>query len=117
MAASPKTEPVDGPESRKLPAWGRLREDERKSHFRAQRFARVKVAEMQLYKPDACRAGREQSNLYLYLKDEIDSARAVFRNQFMSTPTMVDYFHVELVRTLAENNEVVLGADYPGQML
>jgi hypothetical protein len=34
----------------------------------------------------------------------------------MTTPTIVDYLHLELVGTLAESDETRLGADYPGQM-
>lgn len=105
------------PTERTLPSWGALPDRERLLHLRAQRFARVKVAEMQLYRPEACRAGREQKNLYLYLKRDIDNAREVFRNRFMTTPTIVDYLHRELAGTLAESDETLLGADYPGQMV
>jgi hypothetical protein len=35
----------------------------------------------------------------------------------MTTPSMVDYLHLELVATLAHGDELLLGADYPGQML
>ena len=97
-----------------LPSWGDLDETERKLHLQAQRFARVKVAEMQLYKPDECRAGREQSNLYVFVRAEIEAAREAYRKQFMSSPSMVDYLHLELVRTAADGDELKLGADYPG---
>lgn len=100
-----------------LPAWNNLSAEEKSLHVRAQRFARVKVAEMQLYKPETCRAGRDQNNLYLFLKNEIDNAREQFRTQFMTNRNMVDYLHLELVRILAANNENLLGADYPGQMV
>lgn len=100
-----------------LPAWSRLPANEKAVHIRAQRFARVKVAEMQLYQPEVCRAGRDQKNLYLFLKQEVDNAREQFRTQFMTTQNMVDYLHLELVRTLAANDEHSLGDDYPGQMV
>lgn len=99
-----------------VPVWGTLPDRDRTIHLRARRFARVKVAEMQLYRPEACNAGRGQNNLYLHLKQDIDNAREVFRNQFMTTPNIVDYLHLELVGTLAESDETRLGADYPGQM-
>lgn len=98
-----------------LPFWADLKEEQRNLHIRAQRFARVKVAEIQLARPDLCRAGREQRSLYILLRKEIDSAREAFRKQFMSIPSMVDYLHRELVRTMAEGDELKLGADYPGQ--
>jgi hypothetical protein len=84
---------------------------------RAQRFSRVKVAEMELSRPEACRAGREKGNLYLFLKNEIEAARNAFREQFMLIPSMVDYLHLELVRAAAEGDEKRLGADYPGQLI
>ncbi|MBV9269310.1 MAG: hypothetical protein JO061_24280 [Acidobacteriaceae bacterium] len=103
-------------ESAKLPPWSGLNEEDRNLHLRAQRFARVRVAEMQLTRPEACRAGLEQNNVYLFLQKEIDAAREAYRSQFMKVPSMVDYLHVELVRNAAENDEARLGGDYPGQL-
>jgi hypothetical protein len=97
--------------------WAQLDLFEKLVHVRAQRLARTKVAEMQLYRPEACRAGLEQQDLYLFLKREIDAARAVFRNQFSTTDSMVDYFHHELLHQLTNNDEALLGADYPGPMV
>jgi hypothetical protein len=107
LAAKPKT----------LPAWADLADTERNLHIRAQRFARVRVAEMQLYKADLCQKGVERQDLYLYLKPEIEPAREAYRTQFMTVPSMVDYLHLELVAALAHGDEFLLGADYPGQML
>jgi hypothetical protein len=104
------------PQNRELPPWSALNDDQRNLHLRAQRFSRVKVAEMQLARPEACRAGLEQNDVYLFLKKEIDAARETYRTQFMKTPSMVDYFHLELVRTAADGEESKLGADYPGQL-
>jgi hypothetical protein len=98
-----------------LPAWSSLGDEQRNLHIRAQRFARVKTAEMELSRPEACHAGREQSNVYLFLKKEIDVARESYRNQFLTIPSMVDYLHLELVRA-AEGDEAKLGADYPGRL-
>jgi hypothetical protein len=100
-----------------LPSWTGLSRDQRMLHVRAQRFARVKVAEMQLARPDACRAGLQQSNLYVFLRHEIDKARETYRKQFMTIPSMVDYLHLELVGTAVGNDEQKLGADYPGQLV
>ncbi len=114
---SGSTEVALAPAKRRgLPTWAELSEEQRALHIRAQRFSRVAVAEMQLAKPQACRAGREQGNLYLFLKPEIDKARESYRKQFMTIPSMVDYFHLELVNTAAEGNEAKLGAEYPGQL-
>ncbi len=100
----------------KLPAWGELPVDQRQLHIRAQRFARVTLAEIQLARPEACRAGREQGDLYLFLKREIDKARESYRKQFMTVPSMVDYLHLELIQNAAEGDEEKLGVDYPGRL-
>jgi len=105
------------PSKRSLPKWADLDDKGQLLHVRAQRFSRVTVAEMQLSRPEACRAGREKGNLYLFLKNEIDAARNAFREQFMVIPSMVDYLHMELVRATAEGDEQRLGADYPGQLI
>lgn len=109
--------PVPLVRTNRLPAWADLEESQRQLHVRARRFARVTVAEMQLSKPEACRAGREQRDLYLFLKNEIDKAREIYSKQFRTISSMSDYLHLELVRTAAEGDELKLGADYPGQLV
>jgi hypothetical protein len=104
------------PPSRKLPYWAGLSAEARELHLRAHRFARTKVAEIQLFQPDACRAGREQNNVYLFLKKEIDAARESYRDQFLSRPGMEDYLHLELVNSIADGEENKLGVDYPGHL-
>ena len=99
-----------------VPQLAGLSDADRTRHLRAQRFARVRVAEMQLNHPDACRAGREQNDVYLFLKTEIDSARDFYRSHFMTVLFMVDYLHLELVHSAAEGDESRLGEDYPGQL-
>ena len=99
-----------------LPSWADLPEHQQTLHLRAQRFARVKVAEMQVSRPDACQEGRQQANFYVFLKREIDAARDTYLTQFMSVPSMIDYLHLELVRTAVQGDERKLGADYPGQL-
>lgn len=100
-----------------LPAWADLTLQHRGLHIQAQRFSRIKVAEMQLARPGVSHAGREQGTLYLLFRNEIDKAREAYATQFMTIPSMVDYLHLELVRTAAEGDESKLGADYPGQLV
>lgn len=103
---------------RRTPAWDELTEADRRLHLRAQRFARVKVAEMRLYRPDAVKAGRAQQDLYGVLQESVDEGREEFRQTFVkASPTMVDYFHLELVRTLANDNPQWLGGKYPGRLV
>lgn len=102
---------------RTLPSWTDLAEKDRILHSRAQRFSRVAVAEMQLRKPEACRSGRKQNNMYMFLQGEIEKARETYSKQFMTVPSMVDYLHLELVNVAAEGDERKLGAEYPGHLV
>jgi hypothetical protein len=86
-------------------------------HLKAQRFARVKVAEMRLYKSQAVKEGRGGQDLYAHLKHEIDAGRKAYADEFLkASKSMTDYFHLELVRTLANDDASLLGPDYPGPM-
>jgi len=87
-------------------------------HLRAQRFARVQVADMRLYKSEDVKSGRAEGDLYGLLKAEIDSAREIYRRDFLAANGgLVDYLHLELVHTLANGEEGLLGPDYPGPMV
>lgn len=79
----------------------------------AQRFARVKIAEIQLYQAAAVKNGRASRDLYGSLRTEIDTARAAFREKFNGT---ADYLHEELVRVLANGDAALLGPGYPGAL-
>lgn len=98
--------------------WDDLSDADRSLHLRAQRFARVKVSEMLLYRPGAVKAGRAQSDLYSSLQDAIDEGRETFRQTFVTaSKTMVDYFHLELLHTLANDHAAWLGGKYPGRLV
>ena len=100
------------------PAWESLSAEEQQLHLRAQRFARVQVAEIRLFETDAVQSGRSRRELYNALQKRIDAARQSFRTTFfISCPSMVDYLHLELVRTLANDDAEALGKDYPGPMV
>ena len=99
-------------------AWDRLPLDEQRIHLRAQRFARVEVAQMRLFQSDAVLAGRAGRNLYDALRNSIDAAREAFRRSFFAPcSSMVDYLHLELVQTLANDDPDLLGDNYPGPMV
>jgi hypothetical protein len=99
------------------PSWSDLGRTEQAVHLRAQRFARSIVAELLLHKREAVQRGRTSSNLYGTLREEIDEGRDAFRRQFIeSCPSMVDYLHLELVRSLAHDDSHLLGSDYPGPL-
>jgi hypothetical protein len=85
--------------------------------LKARRFARVHVAEMRLYQPEAVRAGRARSDLYGALRESIDQARESYRRAFLQAGAGVaDYVHEELLRTLANEDPALLGKEYPGPL-
>jgi hypothetical protein len=85
--------------------------------LRAQRFARVRVAEIRLAKSREVVEGRAAKRLYALLKEEIDTARVAYAREFLqASPFMPDYLHAELIRTLANEDIAALGEDYPGPL-
>jgi hypothetical protein len=104
---------------RQIPdSWTELSTQDQELHLRAQRFARVQVAGMRLFSPDAVQQGRKSKDLYGRLQKDIDAGRAMFRQNFLAeSPNMLDYFHVELLRTLANDDASLLGEKYPGPMV
>jgi hypothetical protein len=98
-------------------AWDSLSPEVQRMHLQAQRFSRVKVAELRLYHADVVRDGRARSDLYGALRADIDKLREEYQKDFAATPTMVDYLHLELLRTLAHDDDRLLGANYPGPLI
>jgi hypothetical protein len=99
-------------------SWESLSPEDQRVHLRAQRLARVQVAAMRLQEGAAVQAGRSQGNLYEALRGPIDAARELFRRDFFAAcPSMVDYLHLELVHTLANDDAELLGKHYPGPMV
>ena len=87
-------------------------------HLRAQREARLRVAEIRLEHGAALRDGLEKADLYSALSEPIDSARDAFRRDYLSaSPTMVDYLYLEIVRGLAQDDDRQLGPNFPGALI
>ncbi len=84
---------------------------------RAQHFARVRVAEIQLYHAAAMRSGRASRDVYGALKAQMDAAREAYREKFLAPVNgTADELHVEFVRTLANDDATLLGPNYPGPL-
>ena len=110
IAAAPAPSPAS--------AWDALSPEDQAIHLRAQRFARVQIAEMRLHDAAAVQSGRAERDLYGALRSRIDAARTAFQQKFFGqSSNMVDYIHVELVRTLAHDDADLLGKDYPGPLV
>jgi hypothetical protein len=115
-SAVPTAAPLGGSSRRadaELPI--EVSEEERRYHNDARRFARLLVSEIKLYNEQKVRDGREQGNLYERLREEIDRSRQMYDKRVApNVASRYDYFHHELVNTLAEGNASKLGGDYPG---
>ncbi len=93
-------------------------EDERRLHNDARRFARLLVSEIKLYNEQKVKEGREAQDLYNRLREAIDRSREMY-NKRVQPPVAAkfDYFHYELVNTLAEGETTKLGGGYPGSTI
>jgi hypothetical protein len=117
-APAPELVQIAVAEPRPRPTWESLPTGEQQLHLKAQRFARVQAAELRLREGQAVQAGRARRDLYGALREPVDAARAKYREAFFTKcPSMVDYLHLELLRTLANDEAELLGKDYPGPLV
>ena len=93
-------------------------EEERRLHNDARRFARLLVSEIKLYTENQVKEGRSNADLYDRLRDDIDRSRQMYDKR-VAPPVAArhDYFHQELVNTLAEGDVAKLGGSYPGAVM
>ena len=95
--------------------WSKLTPEQQALHLRAQRFARVRTAQIRISESEDLRKGAQQGDIYSALRPSIDAARHEYQRSFMAqSPTMVDYLHLELIRSLARENSRLMGQNYPG---
>ena len=90
-------------------------DDEKEEHTKARKFARLLVSEIKLYNEKQVKEGREANDLYDRLREAVDRSREMY-NKRVQPPisSKFDYFHYELVNSLAEGDESRLGSNYPG---
>jgi hypothetical protein len=88
---------------------------EEKLHADAKRFARLLVSEIKLYNEHHVVEGRQNRDLYLRLKKDIDRSREMYEKRVSpNVSRKIDYFHDEIIRILGDNDPSKLGSDYPG---
>ncbi|HEV7858220.1 MAG TPA: hypothetical protein VGO91_06285 [Pyrinomonadaceae bacterium] len=89
-------------------------EEERRLHNDARRFARLLVSEIKLYNEQKVREGRTHGDIYERLREDIDRSRQMYDKR-VAPPVAArfDYFHQEIVNTLAEGDPSKLGHSYP----
>ncbi len=83
------------------------------THRKAQRFARLLVDEIKLYNQAKVAAGRRSKDLYDRLKDDIEKSRVTYQKRYGNTAAASgEYFQQELVRSLAEDDDSVMGGNF-----
>ena len=75
----------------------------------ARRYARLLVSEIKLYNESAVRTGRERRDLLHRLKAEIERARRLYEERITPSAARDVYFQQELVQTLADGDQSLLG--------
>lgn len=90
-------------------------DEERRLHNDARRFARLLISEIKLYNEQKVAEGRSEHDLYDRLREYIDRSREMYDKRVKpEVANRYDYFHGELVNTLAEGDVSKLGSNYPG---
>jgi nickel-dependent lactate racemase len=90
-------------------------EDQRRLHNDARRFARLLVSEIKLYNEKKVIEGREAGDLYNRLREAIDRSREMYDKRVQPpVAASYDYFHYEIVNSLADGDAARLGDNYPG---
>jgi len=82
-------------------------------HRKAQRFARLLVDEVKLYNQAKVAEGRKNKDLYDRLKDAIEKSRATYQKRYGNTVAASgNYFQHEIIRSLAEDDLSIMGANF-----
>jgi len=98
------------PEISEVPA---ASSEDQDTHRKAQRFARLLVDEVKLYNQAKVAEGRKHKDLYDRLKEAIEKSRSTYQKRYGNTVAASGgYFHHELVRSLAEDDVSIMGANF-----
>jgi len=106
---APQAEPVSSAEF----DINQLTPEEQELHRRANRVAKVSMQDIKMLRPEQVRLGRENRDICIRLKDDIEKAHREYDRRFkpiMDHP--VDYFYRWMVEILADGDSSALG-EYP----
>lgn len=94
-------------------AFANLSPEDADVHRKAHRFARLLVDEIKLYNQVKVSEGRKNRDLYDRLKEDIEKSRITYQKRYGNTAAGgADYFGQELVRSLAEDDTSIMGANF-----
>lgn len=90
-----------------------LQPEEQDLHRRANRVAKVSMQDIKMLRPNEVRLGRENKDICVRLRDDIEKAHKEYNRRFQSILVHpVDYFYDWMVEILGEGNPAALG-EYP----
>jgi hypothetical protein len=96
-----------------MPPISSISPEDQDIHRKAQRFARLLVDEIKLYNQAKVADGRKNHDLYDRLQDTIEKSRATYQKRYGNTvAASADYFQHEIIRSLAEDDLSIMGADF-----
>ena len=82
-------------------------------HRKALRFARLLVDEIKLYNQAKLADGRKNRDLYDRLKEVIEKSRVTYQKRYGKTVAASgNYFQHEIIRSLAEDDLSIMGANF-----
>ncbi len=118
IAVEPPLE-IAPPEPQPVFSLASLPADEQELHRRAYRVAKVSMQDIKLLRPEDVRVGRENKDLCIRLRDDIEKAHKEYDRRFQAIQSHpVDYFYDWMVEILAGGNPEALGAyPYPSPVL
>ena len=92
---------------------GSLPADQQELHRRANRVAKVSMQDIKMLRPGDVRAGKENNDLCVRLRDDIERAHKEYERRFHAIlDHPVDYFYAWMVEILGEGDPRSLG-EYP----
>lgn len=87
--------------------------EDAETHRKAQRFARLLVDEIKLYNQAKVTEGRKNRDIYDRLKEDIEKSRSMYLKRYGATVAAnADYFSNEVIRSLAEDDSSLMGANF-----
>jgi hypothetical protein len=105
-----RAEAVTAPETAPVSS---ISSEDQDTHRKAQRFARLLVDEIKLYNQAKVAEGRKNKDLYDRLKEAIEKSRVTYQKRYGNTVAASgNYFQHEIIRSLAEDDLSIMGANF-----
>jgi hypothetical protein len=112
-AAFPEPPPSEPAEAEPIFSLDSLLPEEQELHRRAYRVAKVSMQDIKMLRPEDVRVGRENKDLCIRLRDDIEKAHKEYDRRFQSIQSHpVDYFYDWMVEILGGGDAQALG-EYP----